>query len=58
MLPTKVIKVAKSAKMIENAQRDINIHLQGITQLCRNKLGIDPTLFLERLEQNGICFKI
>ena len=41
------IKVAESAKIIENSQRDINIAFMNEISLVFNKLGVDTSEVLE-----------
>lgn len=43
----KSIKVAEAAKVIENAQRDINIAFMNELSIIFNKMGIDTTSVLE-----------
>ncbi len=59
VIPTNSIKVAESAKVIENAQRDINIAFVNEISMIFNKLNIDTNEVLDAASSkwNFINFK-
>jgi UDP-N-acetyl-D-galactosamine dehydrogenase len=50
----KSIKVAEAAKVIENAQRDINIAAMNELTIIFNRLDIDSQVVIRAASTNGI----
>ena len=48
------MKIAESAKVIENTQRDLNIALVNEFAIIFRKMNIDTLDILETAKQNGI----